>query len=148
VNPVPTISTVCVDVNVALKLVLLETDSDKAQSLFEKCVRDKTHLIVPTLFWQEAASALCNNAHRGRITSADSIAGLQTITNMPLQTVSIENLHLRALEVALRLKQPQAYDAHYLVVMQEFDCEFWTADERLYRTALNEFPKIKWLGNY
>lgn len=146
-NPVPTISTVCVDVNVALKLVLLENYSDKAQSLLEAWVQDKTHLIVPSLFWQEAASVLCNNAHRGRITPADSVAGLQTITNMPLQTVSIENLHLRALDVALRLKQSQAYDAHYLVVMQEFDCEFWTADERLYWAAINEFPKIKWLGN-
>ncbi|MBC7814997.1 MAG: type II toxin-antitoxin system VapC family toxin [Burkholderiales bacterium] len=143
-----TTTTICVDINVAIQLVVAEDTSVKAKSLWQSWAEADTQLVVPSLFWYEAASILSKKVHRQLITDAESTSALITLMNMPFQTISVENLHMRALEMALRLKQPQAYDAHYLVIAQAINCEFWTDDERLYRTALQEVPQIKWFRNY
>lgn len=145
---VTTTTTICVDINVAIQLVVAEETSLKAKALCQSWVEADIQLVVPSLFWYEAASILTKKVHRNLITGAESSAAFSTLMNMPFQTVSVENLHMRALQMALRLKQAQAYDTHYLVIAQVLNCEFWTDDERLYRAALQEVPQIKWFRNY
>ncbi len=45
------------------------------------------------------------------------------------------HLYSRALELAGRLRQGAACDAHYLALAETLGCELWTADEKFYRTA-------------
>ena len=46
------------------------------------------------------------------------------------------------------LKRTATYDSHYLALAEHLDCRFWTADERLYNAAKDQFPRIRWLGDY
>jgi predicted nucleic acid-binding protein len=43
----------------------------------------------------------------------------------------------------LRLKRASAYDSFYLTLAQELECDFWTADKRLFN-ALRD-ARLDWL---
>lgn len=62
---------------------------------------------------------------------------------------------LQAALLRHRLKSKAVYsiistihDAHYLALAQTLDCEFWTADERLYNAVRDQLPWVRWLGLY
>ena len=141
-------SRVCVDSNIALKLVLPEVDSVKAQTLWAQWVEAGTEIVAPPLFLIEGTSVLCTQVHRGLITPEESQLLLRTLQAQQVQLLSPESLHDRALTLALRFGQPQAYDAHYLALADTLQCEFWTADARLYRRVGDALPWVRWLGAY
>jgi predicted nucleic acid-binding protein len=53
-----------------------------------------------------------------------------------------------AWELAKQFSRPQIYDATYLAVAQINDCDFWTADEKLYNVVRDELDWVRWLGDY
>jgi predicted nucleic acid-binding protein len=48
--------------------------------------------------------------------------------------------------LATRFNRPATYDAHYLALAEMMDCEFWTADERLFNAVRDELSWARWLG--
>jgi hypothetical protein len=50
---------VCVDINIALKLVLPEAESAKAQALWAHWVETRTEIVAPPLFLIEGTSGFC-----------------------------------------------------------------------------------------
>ncbi|HAG99010.1 MAG TPA: PIN domain nuclease, partial [Ktedonobacter sp.] len=52
-----------------------------------------------------------------------------------------------AIEFAHRFHLPATYDAHYLALAQREQCEFWTADARLWNTVKNELNWVRLLGD-
>jgi predicted nucleic acid-binding protein len=60
--------------------------------------------------------------------------------------VADEDSHRRSLALAAELDIASAYDAHYLALAEELDCELWTADSRLYNAVRDRFPRIRMLG--
>jgi len=39
------------------------------------------------------------------------------------------------------------HDSQYLALAERLECEFWTADERLFNAIVRDFSWIRWLGN-
>lgn len=141
-------SRVCVDINIALKLLLPEVDSAKAQALWAHWLETGTEVVALPLFLVEGTSVLCTHVHRGLITPDESQLLLRALQAQQVQLFSPQDLHERALSLALRFGQPQAYDAHYLALAEILPCEFWTADARLYRRVGDTLPWVRWLGAY
>ena len=50
--------------------------------------------------------------------------------------------------LATRFNRPAAYDAHYLALAEMMNCEFWTADRRLFNVVKDELPWVRWLGKH
>ena len=50
--------------------------------------------------------------------------------------------------LAARFNRPAAYDAHYLALAEMMNCEFWTADRRLFNVVKDELPWVRWLGKH
>ena len=48
--------------------------------------------------------------------------------------------------LATRFNRPTAYDAKYLALAEMMNCEFWTADERLFNAVRDELSWVRWLG--
>jgi hypothetical protein len=65
-------SPICVDINIALKLVLPEVESAKAQALWAQWVEIGTEIVAPPLFLIEGTSVRCTQVHRGLITAEES----------------------------------------------------------------------------
>lgn len=141
-------SRVCVDINIALKLLLPEVASAKAQALWAHWLETGMEVVAPPLFLVEGTSVLCTQVHRGLITPDESQLLLRALQAQQVQLFSPQDLHEHALSLALRFGQPQAYDAHYLALAETLQCEFWTADARLYRRVGDTLPWVRWLGAY
>ncbi len=138
---------VCIDASLALKWVLPEIYTRRAQELLRYWLTKGFTLIAPTPFIFEVASTLRNKVHRQIITQEEGSSALNQIRQGRIELIFSPNLVERAWEISEELRLPTAYDAFYLALAEEESCEFWTADEKLVR-ILNRY-KIhwaKWIG--
>jgi predicted nucleic acid-binding protein len=139
-------SSVCADASLLVKLALIESDSSSAQEIWESWVVRGVNVFAPRLIMYEFVSVV-RQAIRRR-TSSDEMAALaiDKLMNLELTVIDWDDLHKAALDLANALDIPSAYDAHYLALASALDCEFWTADRRLFASVSDRFPLIRLLG--
>jgi predicted nucleic acid-binding protein len=143
-----TLPLICADASLTLKLVLAEPDSPVARSLWAEWEEQNVGVVSPSLWAYEVTSVIRNKVHRGKITPDEGEKAFATIHKLGIRLITPPDLHERAWEMAKKLNRSAAYDAHYLALAQTLDCEFWTADERLYNATRDQFPRVRWLGLY
>ena len=141
-----TSSQVCVDSNLALKLVLVEEDSQLARALWGHFSRHGTEIVAPLLLLYEVTSVLRNEVFAGRLSVERGWRGLDVILALGIVTEASLELHQQAWELATGLGLPNAYDAHYLALAQSLGCQFWTADGRLHRAVSRDLPWVTLLS--
>ena len=141
-------SLVCVDAGVLIKLVMAEEDSDRADALWEQWKEDGVKVVAPALLLFELTSVLRKKVHRGLLEPEEGKKAFDTVHRLPVQVLAPSDLHRRAWELATRFNRPAAYDAHYLALAEMMNCEFWTADERLFNTVRDELSWVRWLGAF
>ena len=141
-------SQVCVDANLALKLVLVEKDSPKAQDLWATWVDASIEIVAPPLLAFEGTSVICNKMHRGLVPPEEAELMFKAFHLLGVRLLYPDGLHERAWELAKRFNRPQAYDSHYLALAEILGLELWTADERMYNMVKRELSWVKWLGDY
>jgi len=78
----------------------------------------------------------------------DARRSLEEALSLGIELLDPPDLSLRALDLAARFDHPAAHDAHYLALAEMLKGEFWTADERLHNAIQEDFPNIRWLGDY
>jgi len=140
---------VCVDASLAVKVVVTEPDSDKADALFDEWANDGTSLIAPAFFEVETDSILRQKVMlRKELTPEQAEAAFAQLQALPIQQISMPGQRQRAWEIATTFGFATVYDATYLALAELRGCEFWTADERLFNQVKDKLPFIKWLGNY
>ena len=138
---------VCIDASLALKWVLPETYTDRAQELLRGWITKGYTLIAPTLFIFEVTSALRNKVHREIITQEDGFSALNQISRGRIELITSPNLVERAWAISEDLELPTAYDAFYLALAEEEGCEFWTADKNLVKILKrHKIRWAKWIG--
>jgi len=128
---------VVVDASVAAKWVIAEIGSDRANEL-----RTETGLIAPSLIAAEIGSALWKAVRRGDVARADALLAIRAVL-LPFDTiVANEELHQRALEIAIDLRHP-IYDCFYLALAERERAPLVTADGRLLAAAKKAKVKAK-----
>ncbi|MGB8647639.1 MAG: type II toxin-antitoxin system VapC family toxin [Anaerolineae bacterium] len=140
-------SQICIDASLALKLVLPEPESDQVQAQWQRWLEEKTELVAPTLFIFEGLSAIRLNVTRKLITAqAAELAFREFLAQtQEVRLLLLPDLHERAWELAKRFKQSQVYDAYYLALAESLGCEFWTADEHLYKAVHRALPWVQYI---
>lgn len=135
---------VVVDANIAVKWIVEEADSAVADSLLVEWNSQKKFIAVPDLFNYEIANILLKKARRNFITIARAIQARELISKMEIKVYYPLNpdINIDALEIAHTYNLPAAYDAHYLALAAREQCEFWTADERLYNSVKEHFSWV------
>jgi len=140
---------VCVDASVAVKVVVTEPDSDKADALFDAWAHEGKQLIAPAFFEVETDSILRQKtALRQELTPEQAEAAFAKLQTLPIQQIAVLGQRQRAWEVAAVYGFATVYDATYLALAELRRCEFWTADERLYNRVKDTLTFVKWLRNY
>ena len=137
---------VSADSSVILKLTLAEPGSVEARQLLDRWAADERPLVAPSLLAYEVTSALRMATYRERITAGQAETALEAFWDLQIELLQTPDLHRRALELAVALGLPVAYDAHYLAVAEAHGCEFWTADERLFSAVRPAFPLVRLLA--
>jgi predicted nucleic acid-binding protein len=140
---------VCVDAGVAVKVVVSEPDSDRADALFEQWAGEGKQLIAPAFFQVEADSILRQKvALRKELTPEQAEAAFAELEALPVQLVSVAEQRPRAWEIAVEFGFATVYDATYLALAELRECEFWTADGRLFNQVKERLTFVRWLGDY
>ena len=142
--------TVVVDANLALKWVLLEEDSHTSMLLLDKWTDEGRTVNAPALFAYEVTNILYRQAVSGKLTYDESRRGLEKLfaLEIRLEFSLYEEVSAQAMEFAERFRLPATYDAHYLALAYEEQCECWTADRRLWNAVKRELDWVRWLGDY
>jgi predicted nucleic acid-binding protein len=139
---------VVVDANLALKWVLLEEDSPLSLGLLDAWTNDRKKILAPALFAYEVSNILHRQALTGKLTYEEALRGLSKLFSLGilLHFAFYEELSARAMEFARRFHLPATYDAHYLALAHREQCEFWTADARLWNAVKSELDWVHLLG--
>lgn len=143
---------VCVDAGLLLKLVLNEPDSARAEALFSGWRSAGVHLIAPVFCPVEVDSVIRRKTTRprdqGGLTEEQAELVFAAVQGIPLTVLTVEGQRQRAWELAKVLGLPTVYDAHYLALAELRQCEFWTADARLYRKCEGKLPYVRHLDEF
>ena len=137
---------VCVDASLAIKVVVPEAGSDRADALFNQWADEETQLIAPMFFEVETDSILRQKASLRRELTADQAQ--RAFASLPIKTRHSAEQRDRAWEIASEFQFPTVYDATYLALAELSQCEFWTADEKLFKQVRDKLTFVQWLGNY
>ena len=138
-------SWVCLDAGIVLKLVLQEEGSRQASDLWQSILKSGRFPAAPFLFPYEITSVLRKYVFRGIITPEYGLSALEYLLRLEIKLLTTQDIHLRAWQLSAQLKRPAAYDAHYLALAEFLNCQFWTADRRLYNAASASLPWIRHL---
>lgn len=140
---------VCVDASLAIKVVVPETGSDKADALFDRWAGEEIQLIAPVFFEVETDSILRQKTSLRRELTADQAQrAFASLRALPIKTRHSAEQRERAWEIANDFQFPTVYDATYLALAELSQCEFWTADEKLFKQVRDKLTFVQWLGNY
>ncbi|HKN82457.1 MAG TPA: type II toxin-antitoxin system VapC family toxin [Pyrinomonadaceae bacterium] len=140
---------VCVDASLTIKVVVTEAGSDKADALFDQWASEETQLIAPVFFEVETDSILRQKASLRRELTADQAQrAFASLRALPIKTKHSAEQRERAWEIAREFQFPTVYDATYLALAELRRCEFWTADEKLFKQVRSKLTFVQWLGNY
>ena len=134
---------VVVDASLVVKWLVDEDDSTKAHAVLESWVTRDVARIAPYLMPFEVANALHRRVARGELSVRNSTRMMTRLLGSRLELHQPPGLHARALELASQLNQGAVYDAHYLALAEEFDCELWTADQRFYRATSTSVDYVR-----
>jgi predicted nucleic acid-binding protein len=124
-------STICIDANFVVRLVLSGTYESPVVSLWQQWHEKGDDIVAPTLLHYEVSHALRRYVVHGELLPDEALEGLETALSLGITLYGDRGLHKRALRLAERLLLPAAYDAHYLALAETLGAEFWTADHRL-----------------
>ena len=139
---------VVVDSGVALATVFEEHLSQKASALFVSWAQENTQLHAPMLFRYEVVAVVRRALYQGRIAHQDAITARDQLLTLPVQYHVDQPLLERAFEIATEHNRPTAYDSQYLALAERLQCDFWTADEKLFNAIGAKRPAVKWLAQF
>lgn len=141
---------VVVDASIAIKWVLEESDSDKAETLLAEWSSKGMLILAPSLLAYEITNALHRKVRKGEITLDRAKEALSEIslTEIEFDFSSDFALSTRAIELANHFKLPATYDSHYLALAERKGCDLWTADLRMWNSIRGELDWVHWFGDY
>ncbi|PWU22290.1 MAG: PIN domain nuclease [Candidatus Rokuibacteriota bacterium] len=128
--------TVVVDASVAVKWVIPEVLSDRADALRDRANR----LLAPDLLLVEAGNALWKKVTRREISTREARQALDLLMTSALDLRPSGPLLARALGLAVRLRHP-VYDCVYLALAHAEGAALVTADRRLLARAARRRPR-------
>jgi predicted nucleic acid-binding protein len=141
-------SQVCVDANLIIWSLIPSPLSDVAEALLSKWQQTETTLIAPALLAFEVTASLRRMVSLKQITPTEGEDAFARFQRVKVSLSHRESLFPLAWELAKEFNRSRAYDTAYLALAQLSQCEFWTADEKLYNAVQAKLPWVKWLGNY
>jgi predicted nucleic acid-binding protein len=133
---------VMIDASVAIKAILPNPFQGHCLALIQTFA--EVQPIAPALWVYETTSAISKAVHFKQITENEGRQALEQVDALGTQLLvpDLEQNRI-SFDWTLRLKRASAYDSFYLALAQALECDFWTADKRLFN-ALHDM-QLNWL---
>lgn len=120
----------------------------QAMQFLKYCAGSITYIHAPQLFRSEITAVMRKAVYVQRLSHSHGSSILANLLVYPIQYHEDDRLLHRAYELADKFNRPRAYDSQYLALAERLNCEFWTADERLFNAVSTQMPTVKWLGTW
>jgi predicted nucleic acid-binding protein len=141
-------SSVCVDANLVIRTLVYGPFSEQATALLTRWSRQRVALIAPSLFAFEVVSTLRRLVYLQEITPDEGEEAFRRYLEFKIRLAYRQRIFLVAWQLAKHFRQSRVYDMTYLALAQMHNCEFWTADEKLFNVVKAELSWVNWVGNY
>jgi predicted nucleic acid-binding protein len=135
--------TVCLDASVVLKLLIYETDSERAVQWLNS--HEGEELVAPTFLFAEVASVLQRRVRMGEVTAQERKDALDALESIQIRPIWDYALIRQATALADEIGQPTVYDTIYLAVAERERCIFLTADQRFAKAASGTYSSVQLL---
>ncbi len=133
---------VVIDASVAVKAVLPNPLQPHCLALVQTFTEIQP--IAPALWAYETTSAIAKAVHFKEITEKEARLTLEKVAGLGVHLfVADGDQNEAAFEWTLKLKRASAYDSYYLTLAQALECDFWTADRRLFNSI--QGTHTRWL---
>ncbi|MCC5637508.1 type II toxin-antitoxin system VapC family toxin [Nostoc sp. CHAB 5844] len=133
---------ICVDANFVVKLITNASETSPYITLWDNWEQNQIQVIAPTLLGYEVTNVFHRMQLAKQLLQTEAQESLNNALNLPIQFYSDQQLHQQAWEIAQKFNLPATYDAHYLVIAQRFQANFYTADKRLFNAVHSVLPWI------
>jgi predicted nucleic acid-binding protein len=131
-----------IDASIAIKAILPNPLQGHCRALVQTFA--DVQPVAPALWVYETTSAISKAVHFKQLTENEGRRALEQVDALGVQLfVSDLEQNRTALGWTLELRRGSAYDSFYLVLAQTLDCDFWTADKKLFN-ALTD-TQLNWL---
>ncbi len=136
------------DAGVAIKLVLVEALSDRADALFDHLTdAEPPRFYVPDLFFVECADILWKHVHFFRYSDGAARQDLADLISLPFRVVSTAELASDALTIAIA-EGITTCAAVYVALAQRLSLPVVTADQTLARRLARVGVDVRFLGDW
>ena len=129
------------DTSVIVKWFLPEEDSTKAEPYLADLLRGSLEAVVPASALLELSNTLWVQRRNGLDASAAQ-AVLRQCRELPLEVAELGSLLPAALDLAFRL-EIATYDAIFVALARDLECDLITADQPLWEKVHRECPWVK-----
>lgn len=136
---------VVVDSSVVIKWFLPEDDSTIAETIEAQLEKGEVILLAPELLLAEVANILWKK--RSQLSEEEATRIIDSVISTGIWIVGIEPLIGEAYRIARQFNRT-VYDSMYIALARERDCDFVTADERLFNAVSSHEPRVKLLRDY
>lgn len=131
-----------IDASIAIKAILPNPLQGHCRALVQTFADIQP--VAPALWVYETTSAISKAVHFEQLTENEGRRALEQVDALGVQLfVSDLEQNRIAFGWTLQLRRGSAYDSFYLVLAQALDCDFWTADKKLFN-ALTD-TQVNWL---
>ncbi len=131
---------VVADSNVLIKWFIPEKYSDSAKRMRDNHIRGHISVVAPAYALLEFSNTIRKYVNRGILTPSDAAFVMNLLFESKITFVAITRDQLiKALNYGIR-NHITVYDAYYLIIAQELNTDFYTADEKLLKklTSIKE----------
>jgi predicted nucleic acid-binding protein len=140
-------SAVCVDASLMVRTLVYGLFSEQATALLAQWQRDQMALIAPALFAFEVTATVRRLVYLKELTPEEGEEAFARFWRIKVQLSHRHGIFPLAWALAKQFNRPRAYDTSYLALAQLNQCDFWTADEKLYNAVQGELAWVNWVGN-
>lgn len=141
-------SWVVADSNIYLATIIPDLQTERADALIAHWIVQDYTIAAPYLFRYEVMSVVRKHVARETLTDDEGRQALSNLLAQPIQYFADDDLLNRAYELAKLHDRPAGYDSVYLALAERLNCEYWTADLRLFNAINRVFKPIRWLGDF
>lgn len=143
---------IVIDASVAVKWVIEEDFSDRAEALLRQTTANDEPLIAPPHFTAEVINALYQRVRRSQanvaLTELQASGAVQRFVAFEVRSVAPDGLYADAFLLAATHRMVNIYDALYVTLARMAGADLWTADLRLLRSLGSAAPWVRWIGDY
>jgi len=140
---------ICIDASLALTWLLPAELNNQANALRKKWDAENVQLISTPLFNAEVTSVLRKQVYYQKLLPEEGEEAFSLYLDMGVEIIrDSTRMQRKAWELAKKHNRPRTYDMQYLAVAEIKDCDFWTADKRLFNALEGKSPRLKFVGDF